>query len=329
MAFLRFGAPARATAAEELGTPVFGVSLFELAQRFFHAADGPGEAGGGGWSLRFLSALRGWQDDTVIAPSGVLEDGQRNLILRPPADWPETGGTGNALDNVIRNESAVTAYIDGRGGDDTLIGGSGFDYFTFEGDFGHDRVDGGGGARNLIAFESDPVSVDFRAGTAASAGGSVTFTNVNVALGSPFDDVLIGDDRGVILMGRDGDDRLVGGRGDDELWGEGGWGHPEAGSGNDTLDGREGNDVLAGGPGADRFEFSTAPGPANADFILDFEPGIDTLVLHGEAHPGGLARVSYDGASGELWYQDPAAGALLIATLGGAPALAPGDLVLI
>ena len=192
----------------------------------------------------------------------------------PPADWPETGGTGNALDNVIRNESAVTAYIDGR-------------------------------------------------------GGSVAFTNVNVALGSPFDDVLIGDDRGVILMGRDGDDRLVGGRGDDELWGEGGWGHPEAGSGNDTLDGREGNDVLAGGPGADRFEFSTAPGPANADFILDFEPGIDTLVLHGEAHPGGLARVSYDGASGELWYQDPAAGALLIATLGGAPALAPGDLVLV
>jgi Ca2+-binding RTX toxin-like protein len=64
----------------------------------------------------------------------------------------------------------------------------------------------------------------------------------NTLIGSPGDDVLIGNSSGPgdRIEGRDGNDKLIGGSGDDQLFG---------GDGDDFLDGRGGNDILDGGTG--------------------------------------------------------------------------------
>jgi Ca2+-binding RTX toxin-like protein len=51
------------------------------------------------------------------------------------------------------------------------------------------------------------------------------------------------------------------------------------GHGVDLLRGLGGNDTLTGGGGADRFVFDTALGATNVDTIMDFETGVDALVL--------------------------------------------------
>ncbi|HSJ97433.1 MAG TPA: hypothetical protein VLC53_10195, partial [Myxococcota bacterium] len=131
--------------------------------------------------------------DTLIAQSATLPDGIENLILRPT--FFESGGTGNALDNLIRNETEFGAFIDGAGGNDTLIGGGGFDIFILSA--GNDSVDGAGEG----ALSGG--SIDFRAGTATPAGGGGTTVFVNVAAGegSGSDDTLIADDSGRTLLG--------------------------------------------------------------------------------------------------------------------------------
>lgn len=72
------------------------------------------------------------------------------------------------------------------------------------------------------------------------------------------------------IDGTDGDDVIHGTDGKDGLFG---------GAGADTLIGGAGADMLTGGAGADTFVF--APGHGEADWILDFEPGVDKIDLSG------------------------------------------------
>ena len=51
---------------------------------------------------------------------------------------------------------------------------------------------------------------------------------------------------------------------------------------NNILDGGAGMDELFGGGGADVFRFSHA-GQAHADFVTDFQPGIDRIAINGAA----------------------------------------------
>jgi Ca2+-binding RTX toxin-like protein len=51
---------------------------------------------------------------------------------------------------------------------------------------------------------------------------------------------------------------------------------------NNLLDGGAGMDELTGGGGADVFRFSHA-GQAHADFVTDFQVGIDKIAIHGAA----------------------------------------------
>jgi Ca2+-binding RTX toxin-like protein len=55
--------------------------------------------------------------------------------------------------------------------------------------------------------------------------------------------------------------------------------------GNDVLTGAEHNDVLSGGDGSDLFIFLTSFAPDNVDRIVDFEPGIDKIVIFGDIAP--------------------------------------------
>ena len=96
-----------------------------------------------------------------------------------------------------------------------------------------------------------------------------------------------------MLVGQDGSDQLDGGIGDDILDGGNGDDILEGGDDNDILRGRNGEDELAGGlgrdyltggQGADSFVFrsvaETVVG-ANRDQILDFEQGVDLIVVAG------------------------------------------------
>jgi phospholipase/lecithinase/hemolysin len=89
-------------------------------------------------------------------------------------------------------------------------------------------------------------------------------------------DLLVGDTGNDLLLGNGGNDRLFGGNGRDTLRG---------GLGADFLNGGRGNDTLEGGRGADRFWLQPNHG---VDTILDFELGVDRIVLGGRLTFNGL-----------------------------------------
>lgn len=94
------------------------------------------------------------------------------------------------------------------------------------------------------------------------------------------DDRINGAQGGDIVIGGTGNDTLSGGSGDDQLFG---------GQGRDVLEDAAGNDTLDGGAGDDVFAFNTrvssisgvgtAPGTSDADIVMDFKFGKDSVVL--------------------------------------------------
>jgi Ca2+-binding RTX toxin-like protein len=238
--------------------------------------------------------------DTVIALESyyALGAGLENLTLRGEAF--EVQGDGNSAANVIRNEQGG-AWIDGAGGNDTLLGGGGWDVFSFNlaGNYGRDVVDGGAGNDDgLRVGARSAVVVDFRDGTVSGGGtsgsGSVSFANIEHAAGGAFDDLLIANDAGIRLYGGGGNDTLRGGDGDDRLdsdndgtdappspldggndrvHGYGGDDVLATGAGNDILDGGSGDDWLDAGAGNDRLYWQAS------DSRVDGGAGSDRLLL--------------------------------------------------
>jgi Ca2+-binding RTX toxin-like protein len=126
-----------------------------------------------------------------------------------------------------------------------------------------------------------------------------------------------GDDR----LGVDVTGGMSGLAGNDRLTGNNGRNWLHGGDGNDVLIGRGGNDMLSGGDGADDFLFDLKPNKRkNFDTILDFQAGIDDILLDAGIFAALGARVSrnelrfgdkardgndhliYDADSGTLWY---------------------------
>ena len=266
--------------------------------------------------------------------------GIENLTIRGYARQPlleAAFATGNELDNVIRDEGPGTTFLSGRGGNDTLIGSDGSQFFSFRGNFtsgvgfddnyGHDVVDGGGGIDRLL-FEGNSVAVrvDFRAGTVSGGSpvaASVSFANVEGAIGTALDDVMIADDSGDDLGGFGGNDTLTGGAGADDLFGDSGFDFPAANPGNDRISGGGGNDRIGGGEGddwldggtgnddlfgdnssdtgADSFAFTVAPGASNADRIDDFISAEDRIVLDGTVHANSGPSGTFAAGDARFW----------------------------
>ena len=167
--------------------------------------------------------------DTVNASvSYTLPEAVENLNLQGPN---ATHGTGNDLDNVIRDRdsfsSPVNNVLNGLGGDDYI-----------DGNFGDDIIAG--------------------------------WTGDDTAYGGVGDDLITGwtgDDR---LYGEAGNDTIFGEAGNDRILGQSGLDVLSGGNDNDTLSGGsyDGADTLTGGLGADRFEFFAADG--HVDTITDF-----------------------------------------------------------
>ena len=212
----------------------------------------------GGPGRDFLNGQHG--NDTIYGGPGAdrMEGsmGRDRLFGGKDADTID-GGQGND-------------FIDGGSGDDEIEGGDGDDVIqtasgrnTIKGNDGDDRILGGKGKDNIDGGFGDDV-LSGRAG----------------------DDTIRGHVNNDRLMGNGGDDMLFGGLGRDVLIG---------GLGEDYLACEFGNDVLTGGLGGQNgdgmtdtfvFEAHRFKSAVGYDTILDFEVGIDKLVLKGFGYDG-------------------------------------------
>ncbi|KHQ52425.1 calcium-binding protein [Mameliella alba] len=240
-----------------------------------------------------VNANVGQTGGSVINNAGYIYGSSRAFLGGEGADWIFNSGTfdGDILlfsgnDRYEGGAGVATGVIEGDSGEDTIAGGDAPD--TMEGGTEDDLLVGRGGDDNLSGDNGNDTLLGGD-GNDLLDGGS----DDDVITGNAGDDTMaggIGDD---ILVGQDGSDRLEGGSQNDTMDGGAGNDTLEGDDGNDILRGRSGEDELAGGPGrdfltggtgADQFVFraaaNTVPG-ANRDQILDFEQGIDLIVVAG------------------------------------------------
>lgn len=173
--------------------------------------------------------------------------------------------TGEGTDTLIGVEGVV-----GSAFGDTLIGGDQAN--VFRGNGGVDTVDGGAGSDTVdFTMAGGAVTVNLASGRVDYLNGSVIFTNVENATGSPSDDALTGDD---------GDNRLRGLAGNDTLDGAGGFDTADYSVG--TANGFGVTVDLAAG---------TATGGAGNDTLISIEAVIGSPAgdsLYGDVGPNRL-----------------------------------------
>ncbi len=216
--------------------------------------------GSGGFDL----LLGNEGNDTLFGADSTASDTAADVIRGGAGDDAILGAAGN--DTLIGGDDNDT--VNGVAGDDLIVGNAGDD--LLEGFTGEDMILGGAGNDDINAGADDD--------TVNGNSGDDTIE------GNAGNDLLVGQDGSDFLDGGGDNDTMDGGNGDDVL---------EGGSGNDILRGRAGEDNLAGGLGldlltggqdADSFVFrslaETVVG-ANRDQILDFEQGVDLIIVSG------------------------------------------------
>lgn len=182
-----------------------------------------------------------------------------------------------------------TEHFIGIFGADKMAFGSGNDVAS--GGLGADRLSGGGGHDALSGG----------AGRDKLFGG----TGNDLIFGGAQSDRLDGGKGRDRLMGENGGDRIDGGQGRDRIEGGKGRDRIEGNQGRDRLEGGQGSDVLEGGGGPDTFVFDMRD-KTGFDRILDFDPGIDRLLMqNGDRFPArigetddGDALIRFDNGGG-------------------------------
>ncbi len=143
----------------------------------------------------------------------------------------------------------LSQAVEGTDGDDVLTGLNIAQ--TIAGNLGNDTIFGGD--------SDDVLRGDLNQRAPGSNGG---------------DDVIFGGAGNDRIGGKAGNDELYGDEGDDAIFGDDGDDILRGGLGDDILTG----DDFSGGSGADQFILAAGEG---TDTIVDFEVGIDTIVLDG------------------------------------------------
>ena len=159
----------------------------------------------------------------------------------------------------------------GRGGNDTIDGGAGFDRL----DYRDDWRDGG----------TSGINANMAAGTVIDGFGNTdTVMNIEGIDGTQYNDRMTGSNFAIEFRGYEGNDTLIGGVLDDRL---------EGGDGNDVLRGFGGRDRLFGGAGDDLLDASggSAASQGFGDYV---RPGLgtDTILGHQQLYMGGDDGIS-------------------------------------
>ncbi|WP_419899852.1 calcium-binding protein [Roseomonas sp. USHLN139] len=264
--------------------------------------------GGTGNDIYYVDNLM----DRVIEAAGEGTDSVRSSVDFSLSDHVEnltlTGtaqtGFGNALDNTLRAESAVSVppwvqaalflygldgddrlegsatlatLLDGGTGADVMIGGSGNDTYYVD-NIGDRVVENGNGGVDTVYS-----TISFNLG--GGFANNITLGDLEVDTPQP-DLNGLGNSLDNILIGNNGRNRLEGKAGKDELYGHGGDDTLLAGDGTDLLFGGDGNDYLDGGLGNDRMEggagddWLVARGGSN---IMTGGEGIDRFEIRAQA----------------------------------------------
>ena len=205
---------------------------------------------------------------------------------------------GSGFDDSFQGSADRGKFLAGDG-NDTMIGGSAYDWF--EGGNGNDTFTGTGGFMVMFGGDgNDTMTGSLNNGNYFEGGlGNDVMTGGNTT--DYMSDVSGGDD---IMHAGGGDDSLVDFYGVTALYGEGGNdqvaaavcnGLLDGGAGNDYVTASSGNYTLFGGAGNDTLEFAgfgsaTFTGGADADIftyrvnsgpmtVTDFQDGIDHIYL--------------------------------------------------
>ncbi|HEY3021955.1 MAG TPA: hypothetical protein VGJ32_17280 [Solirubrobacteraceae bacterium] len=225
----------------------------------------------------------GGGDDTVTLVGAnpqdrsvrVMGDGGQDVLTGGPGPEELSGGPG--IDTVRGGEGDDTLWATGDG--ETVEGGPGDDTFrevTPVPAGPPDETLAGGPGFDVVDY-SDPfhgaVHVALGDGVPTTGNGMVgesdTLDSVEGAIGTVWNDVLIGNSDDNFLDGAGGDDRLDGGDGNDDLYGGDGFDTLRGGAGDDYLLATEDSDQALGdtlvecGDGTDHFR---------GDFGLDVRP---------------------------------------------------------
>jgi Ca2+-binding RTX toxin-like protein len=201
-----------------------------------------------------------------------------------PGDDRAVGGDGDdeTGDDDTINGDEGDDVLDGEHGDDHLAGGPGNDRLlggdapvgddTLAGGPGDDFLAGEGGS-DTATYAASEVAVMANLATNSATGDGNDELYVENLVGSPLNDLLVGDDGANTISGGDGDDFVLGAAGNDLISGNVGHGVFVGGDGNDTFDGGSGNELLAGGPGTDTVRYHSAPSAVHASLTTSVAAG--------------------------------------------------------
>jgi Ca2+-binding RTX toxin-like protein len=191
---------------------------------------------------------------------------------------------------------------------DVLVGGTGDD--TFIGGNGNDDISGGDGIDTAIyTTASGAVAVNLSTGRATGSAGNDTLSGFENAIGSAFNDTLIGDDGNNRLAGGDGVDTLTGGQGDDQFFYERVYGSQRnprtdtitdfvSGSDKIVVNGANFAGLAAGTLSANNFVLGTVANAARPQFIYD--AATNNLIFDSNGSVGGNRVIIANFASDPL-----------------------------
>ena len=267
--------------------------------------------GSDGWDDRLagdagdnrISGLGG--DDTIFATPGndTLDGGSNDTANGANGDTDlldYSRMTGPLLLNLNTGVAqfggftqSVSGFEDVRGTAqaDLLIGNSAQDGIGFTGMGGNDTIQGGASTQDYVFYHlaDGSVSINLSSGIVTGADGSDLLSGIEGAVGSEFDDIIIGSAGDNGIAGARGDDYLDAGAGDDTVF----YARPDGATSTGPVmvnlrtglaSGADGNDTLVG--------FENIVGSAFNDLLIGSDG--NNIIEGGDTHDDGSGQTGND-----------------------------------